>query len=264
MNEDKVLDCLRSIEKEHQVTVLLAVCYGSRCFGYASADSDWDVRFVYVRRPQWYFSLEKTVDTIEFMDPTEGLDLVGYDIKKAVELLTRTNPTLSDWLHADSFLIVDENFRRDLLSIESMYYSTHRAMHHFFSMGVKQNFSHLVKEACLKRFIYYLRYLLACQWTEQYGTHPPVNIDTLIDATMHDAGPLREKAHALFEFKRSGKAFDDIIVDCDLFHYMRGVHAHVEEYLHHSSGGGPTVDHSSLSRFIMQTVLQTTTDNPTH
>ena len=40
-----------SIEKEHNIKVLLAVESGSRAWGFESKNSDWDVRLIYVKIP---------------------------------------------------------------------------------------------------------------------------------------------------------------------------------------------------------------------
>ena len=101
---------LHELEKKHEIKILMAVNYGSRSFGYASAESDWDVRFIYVHRPEWYFSIVKEEDTIEMMLEEEHLDIEGYDLKKALLLLTKTNPIESDWLHSKDYFIVDESF----------------------------------------------------------------------------------------------------------------------------------------------------------
>ena len=60
-----ILAELESIEAEYGARVLLAVESGSRAWGMASADSDYDVRFVYVRSVDDYLRLEDTRDVIE-------------------------------------------------------------------------------------------------------------------------------------------------------------------------------------------------------
>ena len=115
---DKIMTLLRELEIKNNIKILMAVNYGSRCFGYSSAESDWDVRFIYVHRPEWYFSIVKTEDVIELMVEEEHLDIEGYDLKRALYLLARTNPIESDWLHANDFYILDEDFLKTMLSFE--------------------------------------------------------------------------------------------------------------------------------------------------
>ena len=97
--EKYIHQCLRQIENDNDVRVLLAVESGSRAWGFASKDSDWDVRFIYVHKPEWYFSIDEQRDVIEEMY-AEYIDAVGWDIKKALALLKRSNPSLMEWIQS--------------------------------------------------------------------------------------------------------------------------------------------------------------------
>lgn len=84
---------LDEIEKAEHVRIIHCVESGSRAWGFASPDSDYDVRFIYVRPKEYYLKLEKTKDVIEWqLDDT--LDINGWDIQKALRLLHKSNPTL--------------------------------------------------------------------------------------------------------------------------------------------------------------------------
>ena len=60
----RILGRLDAIETEHTVRILLAVESGSRAWGFHSTDSDYDVRFLYVRPLEWYLSIEGRRDVI--------------------------------------------------------------------------------------------------------------------------------------------------------------------------------------------------------
>mgnify|MGYP002868608565 FL=1 len=252
---DKIMSFLRELEIRNNIKILMAVNYGSRCFGYSSDESDWDVRFIYVHRPEWYFSIVKTEDVIEMMVEEEHLDIEGYDLKKALNLLMRTNPIESDWLHANDYYILDEDFLKAMLLFESQCYNSHHAMYHFYSISVKHNQRYLEKEVTLKRFIYYMRGLLSCRWIEQNGNHPPVNVDELIDATIRDNDGVREKAHHLLELKRTGKSHDMAIVDADLANYVFSMQKYYEVLLPNHVDTKPKVDIPAMSEFLMKVVL---------
>ena len=84
---------LSRLETEHQVTVLFACESGSRAWGFASPDSDYDVRFLYVHRLPWYLQVEPGRDVIE-RPLDDELDVCGRELRKALYLLRRSNPTL--------------------------------------------------------------------------------------------------------------------------------------------------------------------------
>ena len=63
--EELVLMKIREIEAKENVKVLHVVESGSRSWGFASPDSDYDVRFIYVRNRDFYLSLRDTKDFID-------------------------------------------------------------------------------------------------------------------------------------------------------------------------------------------------------
>src|SRR5580693_1365673 len=96
---DEILAALRSIEAEAQVRVLLAIESGSRAWGFASPDSDYDVRFIYVRPKADYLKLEDTKDFIDW-ELDETLDINGWDLSKALKLFHKSNATLFEWANS--------------------------------------------------------------------------------------------------------------------------------------------------------------------
>lgn len=63
---------------------------GSRAWGFASPDSDYDVRFIYVRNKKFYLSLRDNKDFIDW-ELNEVLDINGWDIKKALQHFHKSN-----------------------------------------------------------------------------------------------------------------------------------------------------------------------------
>ena len=97
--QDRIKQALQEIETNDQVKIVYACESGSRAWGFPSEDSDYDVRFLYVRPRDWYLSidLEKLPDVIE-LPITDDLDVSGWDIRKALQLLRKSNPPLLEWL----------------------------------------------------------------------------------------------------------------------------------------------------------------------
>ena len=94
---ERIEDELRDIELRNSVRILLAVESGSRAWGFPSPDSDYDVRFLYVRPRDWYLSVNSRRDVIE-CPVVDVLDINGWDVRKALGLLLKANPVLSEWL----------------------------------------------------------------------------------------------------------------------------------------------------------------------
>ena len=80
--KEQIIARLQKIEKDHSVKIIYAVESGSRAWGFASPDSDFDIRFIYINNPQWYFSITRKSDTINFIESNHILDLSGWDLKK--------------------------------------------------------------------------------------------------------------------------------------------------------------------------------------
>ena len=92
-----ILNMLAQIEQENHVKIIYAVESGSRAWGFASPDSDYDVRYIYIRRTEEYLCVNERKDTIEG-PVNDVLDFSGWDIRKTLELLRRTNPSLMESL----------------------------------------------------------------------------------------------------------------------------------------------------------------------
>ena len=87
---------LDEIERKEGVRILHAVESGSRAWGFASPDSDYDVRFIYVRSKEDYLRLDEPRDVIEWQ-LDEVLDINGWDLKKALRQFAKGNATLFEW-----------------------------------------------------------------------------------------------------------------------------------------------------------------------
>ena len=84
---------LDEIEHTENVRMILAAESGSRAWGFASPDSDYDVRFVYVRRPEDYIRLKPLRDVIEWQ-LDDVYDVSGWDLQKTLRLLHASNPSI--------------------------------------------------------------------------------------------------------------------------------------------------------------------------
>ncbi|MGO1069811.1 nucleotidyltransferase domain-containing protein [Lysobacter sp. CA199] len=209
--EDKrraVLDALAAIEREHAVRIVYACESGSRGWGFSSPDSDYDARFVYVHERPWYLTVNERTgpgepqrDVIEL--PIESdLDVSGWDLRKALRLVSKSNPTLLEWLRSPIVYRQDDALSAGLRQLTEEFYSPIAAWHHYFSLARGTLRSHLGGEQIrTKKYLYVLRPVLACQWIECESGAPPMAFEDLLERLLPD-GPVREAVDALLVRKR--------------------------------------------------------------
>jgi len=172
---------LAELEYSHKIKILYAVESGSRAWGFASTDSDWDVRFIYVHRPEWYFSIEKRKDCIEQMLP-DKLDLSGWEITKAMNLFRKSNPPLLEWLRSPYIYMEQGAFAGKLRDMSDAYFSPKSCIYHYLHMA-ERNYRAYFKDSTvpIKKYFYMLRPLLACRWILAHATMAPMEFLTLLE-----------------------------------------------------------------------------------
>lgn len=180
MNDIKkiIQDKLAEIEKKENVKVLYAVESGSRAWGVESPDSDYDVRFIYVRTKEDYLKLEERRDVIEWQ-LDEVLDINGWDLRKTLIQFHRGNATLFEWANSP-IVYLETNEWKEIYECCKQYFSKKAALHHYYGTA-NSTFKQYLQEDKVKykKYIYALRPLLACRYIESYHTIPPVTFNDL-------------------------------------------------------------------------------------
>jgi len=97
--EKQIRKELIKIEEKKNIRILYAVESGSRAWGFASTDSDWDVRFLYIHDQDWYLSIDDKEDNYEKILPN-NIDLSGWELRKTLKLFRKSNPPLLEWLRS--------------------------------------------------------------------------------------------------------------------------------------------------------------------
>src|SRR5690606_34964598 len=135
--KEKIINYLKQVETEYNIEILLACETGSRAWGFPSPDSDYDVRFIYRHPKDWYLSLNEKKDTIEKMYENNEFDLSGWDLKKSLNLLLKSNAALLERIQSPIVYLSDENFLFELNELTKNTYSKIATMHHYLSMSEK-------------------------------------------------------------------------------------------------------------------------------
>lgn len=186
----RILDELKVIEEKYDVVVLYACESGSRGWGFASTDSDYDVRFIYVHKASWYLTVEPGRDVIE-RPLDDELDISGWELRKTLGLLKRANPTLLEWLDSPIIYREDKLFMAELRALANLFFSSIRARYHYLSMAKKNFRGYLQGDTVrLKKYLYVLRPLLAVKWIDERASVPPMPFSLLLDIL--DSGTYRE------------------------------------------------------------------------
>ena len=174
---------LDAVRREHHSTVLLAIESGSRAWGFPSPDSDYDCRFIYVRRREDYLALFPPRDVIEF--PLDGtLDVHGWDLGKALRLLLKGNAVVIEWLTSPYVYAGDAKFRDEALALAKAAARPAAIARHYLHLGERQRRTYFADDRAveLKKLFYALRPAVALRWLR---LHPgaavaPMHFPTLI------------------------------------------------------------------------------------
>jgi len=198
---------LKRLEKEKDITILYAVESGSRAWGFASTDSDWDVRFIYVHRPEWYLSIDDKRDNMEVMLPND-LDFAGWELRKTLKLFRKSNPPLLEWLRSPLIYLEKFSTADQMRELTKDYFNPRSCTYHYLHMAEGNYRDYLQTEMVrVKKYFYVLRPILACKWIESNGTMAPMEFQKLVN-TQIDNQDLRREIENLLERKKSGEELD--------------------------------------------------------
>ena len=191
---------LERMERAEDVRVLLAVESGSRAWGFASPDSDFDVRFVYVRPVEHYLRLEPARDVLVWR--VDGvLDVDGWDADKALRLLRGSNPSLFEWL-ASPIVYAEDPVFAVVRELAADCFSPVASAHHYLSMG-RNHLAALAGETVrLKKCLYTMRAILAARWVVAERAPAPMLLRDLVDAELEES--MKGLAAELLEAKTAG------------------------------------------------------------
>ncbi|RZJ74364.1 MAG: nucleotidyltransferase domain-containing protein [Flavobacterium sp.] len=178
MRQD-IIAKLSDVETQKQVKVVHAVESGSHAWGFASPDSDYDIRFIYKNPAEWYISLWEKPDVIEFMTK-EDFDGSGWDLAKALKLLSKSNAPLIEWLFSPVVYQTNNQFLKQMQEFAIECFSPVATLHHY--LGTTKNFLEVceAENVKLKSYFYALRTALAGRWIIENGTFPPVEFSELV------------------------------------------------------------------------------------
>lgn len=227
--EARINEQLKAIADDRNLRILLACETGSRAWGFPSLDSDYDVRIVYVHERDWYISLNERKDSLELMLDDGELDITGWELRKSLRLLWKSNPPLLERIQSPIIYKSNAEFLAGIKPLAARCYSPIATMHHYLSMALK--FREAMagqEEGKLKGFFYALRTTLACKWIMEQDSPPPIEFGLMLHGLGIRSG-LIERVDQLIELK-SGKTEAYIHpMDKELLSLMNDVLATAEQ-----------------------------------
>ncbi|MDR2938863.1 MAG: nucleotidyltransferase domain-containing protein [Clostridiales bacterium] len=172
MLKDEIINKINETEKEFEVKVPFAIESGSRSWGFASTDSDYDCRFIYIHKKEWYLSILEKKDIIEY--DTDGVfDINGWDLKKALKHIIKSNAVMLEWL-SSHYIYKCENYFKDSIQIlANSFFNPVHVSYHYLSLA-KSKYNELINEgeSSLKKYFYILRPIANLNFIYEYKKMP--------------------------------------------------------------------------------------------
>lgn len=232
--QDTITKICKNLEKEKNIKILFAVENGSRAWRMDSKDSDYDVRFVFVRPLNEYIQINIPGDVIDVAFDKQGnasgvegapIDMCGFDIFKYVKMLSCSNPTTIEWLMSDIVYYGEQNEVFKKFSIEN--FSALSLYHHYKSM-CKSNYLKYIKSGNVvtyKKYLYAYRGLINAKWVVHKKTIPPI----IFYQALHDMNTIipdsvLQTLNEIINLKSQGK-------EKDIIHNIASMDRYIDSFL---------------------------------
>ncbi len=176
---------LENLAADEGVRMLMAVESGSRAWGFPSPDSDYDVRFLYAHSRDRYLQLQPGRDVIE-RPIVDEIDLSGWDVRKALMLLLKSNAVISEWIESPIRYQADHPIIDKLRVLADDVLDPRALAHHYASLGRNAADRWLGgdDDVPVKKYFYALRPALAIRCLRHNpALRPPMNLQALVAAS---------------------------------------------------------------------------------
>ena len=231
----RIIDELAKMEQEYDIEIILAVESGSRAWGFYSEDSDYDVRFIYKQKTAEYLKIVPSSSVIS-IPIYDDLDFHGWDVKKALFLLHKSNPSLLEWVNSPIVYVENKDCEK-LRKLATTYFDAKTAILHYLSyakLDTKES------KITLKKYLYSIRGLLCAYYISKYKKPAPVLFEELL--FLIEDIEIRSQILNLVQIKKGMKEKDTFSriesIDVYLETIFNDINSEVKEYEKHS----PTFD----------------------
>ena len=212
--KDLIIKHLKDLEEKENIKILYCVEWGSRAWGFMSPDSDYDIRFVYIRPYEYYLSFDKKSDVIE-LEFDDMHDVCGWDISKFLPLLYKSNTTTFEWIQSPTVYYESKEWKM-VKDVCDKYFSVKDSLYNYLNIA-KRNVREYLSDTKvkIKKYFCIIRPLLCCEWIMEYGVKPPFVFSTLYEK--YTDGAIKESIEKLIKIKTSScgviQGEHDLIID---------------------------------------------------
>ena len=250
--EDKkkaeIIARLSELETEYQMRILLAVEGGSRAYGCASENSDYDIRLIYVYPMERYLCLSSPADSIALQEGK--YDIHGWELQRALLHASRSNATFWEWMKS-RVLLNRQHFATRLCDVANLYFSE-KPMLYAQKEAIKSYRNKTVNgKMQAKHCLGVMRVAMQAVYMMQYHTAPPIDIETLLNQTVLPGTQDAEECRKLLELCRNGQKDTPYLLSCEL---AKNIEARMDQWLQTLSGN-PQPDLSALDKFFQAIIL---------
>lgn len=222
-----ILEKFAQIERERGVKILYGAESGSRAWGFASPNSDFDARFIFVYPAEAYLSINAPKETIDLGVDENELDLTGWELRKALRLLGSSNASPFEWLQSPILYKNNDHFKQKLWEIGQAYFKPRSTAFHYLGLTKSSLMKGLVGgQMDIKKYFYILRPLLAAIWICDKQTIPPMEFAPLLEQLKNQT-QLYKAIQKLTQRKKAAQE-GDFIAPIPIIQTF--VHQYLEQY----------------------------------
>jgi hypothetical protein len=201
---EEISEKLSALEKRHEIKILLACEVGSRAWGLDNANSDYDVKFIYVRRLNWYLGIEEVKR--DLIDDNSDFDMNGWDIRKALQLLRESNCGILEWLNSKLLYKCEPAFLERAQRLSAETHCRRSLLLAYWGKAGKHYKEYILVEMAdgtvlLKKYLFIIQALLSARWIFAFSPNgtdlPPHDFATLLDSFTGSSYKIEESIYAL-------------------------------------------------------------------
>lgn len=138
----------------------------------------------------WYLQVDEADQKHDIIVKTDVIDLAGYELRKALQLMRRSNPPILEWFQSDIIYHEHKQLMQQVRNVASLdpCFSRANIINHFHSIA-RQNWIDYLKDKPYvnrKKYLYVLRCLFQAEFMrvhEQWQEMPPLHWEKLIAGT---------------------------------------------------------------------------------